>query len=120
MSKKEKSSSTSSNEQDPASDEGAGSDSGEAVNPEVESAEVSGEVSERDVLSDNNPTVPGNEKLEDAKNPVPVDMVKIQVNKRVECAIGPKFYSFVLGKNYIVSKTVHRILVDRGVVKPTY
>ncbi len=120
MAKKEKNSSTSSNDKDPASEEGAGSNSGEAVNPEVESDNTSGEVSERDVLSDNNPPAPGTEKLKDVKNPVPVDMVKIQVNKRIECAIGPKFYSFVLGKNYIVSKTVHRILVDRGVVKPTY
>ncbi len=114
MAKKEKNPSNSSNEQDPASNEGAGSDSDEVTDPE----NISGEVSEEKVRTDNNPDVTS--KKDKESDPIPVDMVKVQVTKRVECAIGKKFYTFVLGKNYIVSKTVHRVLVDRGIVKPTY
>ncbi len=75
-----------------------------------------GEVSPREVRLKKNPAISKSKKT----SPVPVDKVKIQVTTRIECAIGPKFYTFVVGKDYLVSSTVHRILVDRGVVKPTY
>ena len=78
--------------------------------------EGAGEVSPREVRMKRNPAITKRKK----SDPVPVDKVKIQVTTRIECAIGKKFYTFVVGKDYLVSAVVHRILVDRGVVKPTY
>lgn len=77
---------------------------------------ATGEVSSKTVRRSKNTAV----KERKAKNPIPVDKVKIQVTTRIECAIGPKFYTFMVGKDYYVSETVHKVLVDRGVVKPTY
>lgn len=75
-----------------------------------------GEVDPKEVRLKRNPAISKRKK----SGPIPIDKVKIQVVRRIECAIGPKYYTFVIGKDYLVSETVHRVLIDGGAVKPTY
>ena len=63
---------------------------------------------------------PGNKNKKSEKATAKVDGEVIKVNRRIACYIGPDYYEFKTGIKYQVSPAVKKILIDRGVVVPTY
>lgn len=49
-----------------------------------------------------------------------IDNQQVVLTRSIKCFIGADYYNFKSNVKYKVSEHVKRVLIDRGVVKPTY
>jgi hypothetical protein len=52
--------------------------------------------------------------------PAQIDNQRVVLNRKITCFIGGEFYTFMPNKAYKVSSQVKKVLIDRGVVIPSY